>query len=367
MNTTSRHRLLGVVAALALLATACGSATTAGTGTSEAPSGSEANSEAASEGPLPHVTIAVGGASCVCYLPTVLADQLGFYKEFGVDAELVNFQGGSQALTAVLGGSADVVSGFYDHTVELAAKGKAMKAFVIYDQYPGLVLVVAPKNTDKITSVADLKGKTVGVTAPGSSTDFFLKYLITKQGGDPADTSVVGIGAGSTAVAAMEQGQVDAAVMIDPDPTVLKAKYPDLRILVDTRTKEDTEAVLGGDYPAGSLYVTAEWLDAHRDVAQKLTLAIVKTLQWIRSHTPEEIMQKMPSEFWSANPDLYLAALKNTLPMYSTTGLMDPKGAEAVLNVFSLSDEEVRNANIDVTQTYDNSFAQKADEELGVK
>jgi len=57
------------------------------------------------------VTIAVGGAGCLCYLPTMLAQELGEYKKAGVEVELVDFKGGSQALTAVIGGSADVVSG----------------------------------------------------------------------------------------------------------------------------------------------------------------------------------------------------------------------------------------------------------------
>jgi NitT/TauT family transport system substrate-binding protein len=77
------------------------------------------------------VTIAVGGAGCLCYLPTVLAQQLGEYKKAGLDVELINFKGGSQALTAVLGGSADVVSGYFDHCVNLAAKNQALEAFVI--------------------------------------------------------------------------------------------------------------------------------------------------------------------------------------------------------------------------------------------
>src|SRR5215472_2123722 len=124
------------------------------------------------------VTIAVGGAGCLCYLPTVLAEQLGEYKKAGVDVEMVNFKGGSQALTAVLGGSADVVSGYFDHCVNLAAKNQALQAFVVYDRYPGLTLVVGPKNTATIATVKDLAGKRVGVSAPGSSTDFFLKYLL---------------------------------------------------------------------------------------------------------------------------------------------------------------------------------------------
>src|SRR5499427_10848122 len=152
------------------------------------------------------ITIAVGGASCLCYLPTVLAEQLGEYKKAGVEIELVNFKGGSQALTAVIGGSADVVSGYYDHCVNLAAKNQNLQAFVVYDRYPGLVLGVSPKHTNEINSVKDLDGKKVGVSAPGSSTDFFLKFLLAKNGVSPDSVAVIGIGLDATAVAAMEQG-----------------------------------------------------------------------------------------------------------------------------------------------------------------
>ena len=171
------------------------------------------------------VTIAVGGAACLCYLPTVLAEQLGEYKKAGVEVELVDFKGGSQSLTAVIGGSADVVSGYFDHCVNLAAKNQALEAFVVYDRYPGLTLVVGPKQTGKIKSVEDLKDKKVGVSAPGSSTDYFLKYLLNKHKVDPNSVGVVGIGLAATAVAAMEQGSVDAAVMLVPSVSLLQGKY----------------------------------------------------------------------------------------------------------------------------------------------
>ena len=157
------------------------------------------------------VTIAIGGAACLCYLPTVLAKHLGEYEKAGVNAEMVDFKGGSQALTAVLGGSADVVSGYFDHCVNLAAKNQHMQAFVVYDRYPGLTLVVGPKNTGTIKSVKDLAGKRIGVSAPGSSTDYFVKYLLKKNGVDPNGVGIIGIGLGATAVAAMEQGSVDVA------------------------------------------------------------------------------------------------------------------------------------------------------------
>src|SRR5713226_642856 len=182
---------------------------------------------------LPTVRIAVGGASCLCYLPTMLAEQLGNYKKAGIQVELADFKGGSQAEAAVLGGSSDVVSGFYDHTVVLQPKQKFLQSIVVFDRFPGLVLMVSPGNTAAIKTVKDLVGKTVGVSAPGSSTDFFLKYLLRRNGEDPAKTSVVGIGNGATSVAAMEQNQVDAGVLVEPGPTVLQMKHPEIRILSD--------------------------------------------------------------------------------------------------------------------------------------
>jgi NitT/TauT family transport system substrate-binding protein len=312
------------------------------------------------------VTIAVGGGACLCYLPTVLAKQLGEYEKAGVNVDLVDLKGGSDALKAVLGGSADVVSGYFDHCVNLAAKKQELQSFVVYDRYPGLVLVVAPSHTNEIKSVKDLAGKKVGVSAPGSSTDFFLKYLLKKNGLDPAGTAVIGVGLGATAVAAMEQGQIDAAVMLDPSVTVLQGSHPDLRILSDTRTQKDTLETFGGEYPGGALYSTAAWVAGHEKETQALTNAILSTLAWIHSHSPEEVMAKMPEETVGQNKELYLAALKNTIPMFSETGKMDPKGADAVLAVFSVGSPEVANAKIDVSKTFTNRFVDQAKKTTGM-
>ena len=313
------------------------------------------------------VTLAVGGGGCLCYLPTILAKQLAEFEKAGVTVEVVDFKGGSESLKAVIGGSADVVSGYFDHCVNLAAKGQHLQAFVVYDRYPGLALVVSPKHTAEIKSVKDLANKKVGVSAPGSSTDFFLKYLLSKNDVDPNSVAVIGVGLGGSAIAAMEQGQIEAAVMLDPAVTLLQGKNPDLKILSDTRTQIDTLAVFGGEYPGGALYTKAEWIAGHQKEVQGMATAIVATLKWIHSHTPEEIMAKMPPEMVGKDKDLYLAALKNTIPMYSETGRMDPKGAQAVLAVFSQSSPDVAKANIDLSKTYTNSFVDAANKKMGMK
>jgi NitT/TauT family transport system substrate-binding protein len=312
------------------------------------------------------ITVAVGGGACLCYLPTVLAKQLGEFDKAGLDITLVDLKGGSDALKAVLGGSADVVSGYFDHCVNLAARKQELVSFVVYDRYPGLVLVVAPSHANEIKSIKDLAGKKVGVSAPGSSTDFFLKFLLKKNGLDPTSAAVIGVGLGATAVAAMEQGQIDAAVMLDPSVTVLQGIHPDLKILADTRTREDTLAMFGGEYPGGALYSTAAWVASHDKEVQALTNAIMATLSWIHSHSAEDIMAKMPEEMVGKDKALYLAALKNTIPMYSETGKMDPKGADAVLAVFSEGSPEVAKANVDVTKTYTNKYVEQAKKTTGM-
>lgn len=306
------------------------------------------------------VTLAIGGPSCLCYLPTMLAKSLGEFEKAGVNVDVVEFKGGSEALKAVMGGSADVVSGYFDHTVNLAAKGQNLQSFVVYDRFPGFALVVSPKSADKVKSVKDLKDKKIGVSAPGSSTDFFLKYILSKNSVDPNSVGVIGVGLGATAIAAMEQGTIDAAIMLDPAVTVLGGNHKDLRILVDTRSQKDTLAVFGGEYPGGALYTKADWIAAHQKEAQAMTNAIVATLKWIHSHTPEQIADKMPPQYVGKDKALYVTALRNTLSMYSQTGRMDPKGAEAVLAVFSQSSPDVAKAKIDLSKTYTNKFVDAA-------
>ena len=313
------------------------------------------------------VTIAVGGAACLCYLPTMLAKELGEFQKAGVEVEVVEFKGGSDALKAVMGGSADVASGYFDHCVNLAAKNQALQSFVVYDRYPGFALVVSPKHTAELKSIKDLANKKIGVSAPGSSTDFFLKYILSKNGVDPNSVGVIGVGLGATAVAAMEQGTIDAAIMLDPAVTLLQGKNADLRILSDTRTQKDTLAVFGGEYPGGALYTRADWIAKNEKDVQGMTNAILATLKWIHAHTPEEIMAKMPDALVGPDKALYLAALKNTIPMYSQTGRMDPKGAQAVLTVFSQSVPEIAKANVDLSKTYTNKYVDQAMQKTGMK
>jgi NitT/TauT family transport system substrate-binding protein len=319
--------------------------------------------EAAESG---HVRLALVGAGCLCDLPLRLAARLGTYRRAGLDVEFVRVEDGHAALAAALEGRADVAAADYSLGVELAAQKKPVEAFVAYDRLPGFVLVVAPKASAAVKSIADLAGRTVGVAAPGSASDLFLRYLLAKGGVDPATVRVVGIGLDVTAAAPVAQGEVDAAVMLDPAVTLLAAKYRDLRLLADTRSERGAQAVFGAAYPGGALQAPHRWVAEHPRTAQALADAVILALSWMDRRDPGEILAEASEDGGGLDGALYRAALENTLPIYSRSGLIDVASARAVLAVLSRTVPQVANAPIDLAATYTNEFAARADAKLGV-
>ena len=331
-----RHWLVAVVACVCACSVACG---------------------ARSDPGLRTVRIAVGGQTQLIYLPTTLARELGFYREEGIEAELEDFAGGAKALQALVGGSADVVSGFYDHTIQMAAEGRAFVAFVSMLRFPGMVIATSPQRAATIVRVADLKGGVVGVTSAGSSSQMLLTYVLQRHGIAADAVSVTSIGTAATAVAAMEHGKVDAGVMADPSFTMVARRNPGVRVLADLRTREGVKEAFGTDtYLASVLYASADWVRANRDTAARLARAIVRTLAWMQSHSPEEIAAKMPKAFRGDDETLYIEALKASMPMFSPDGTMSAEGAEVVRQLLAGSLEKVRAANIDLSSTFTNEF-----------
>src|SRR5690349_12851086 len=202
------------------------------------------------------IRLAVGGKSSLYYLPLTITERLGYFKEAGLDVEISDFAGGAKSLQALIGGSADVVTGAFDHTIQMQAKNQTIVALVQLGRFPGFALALRKEKAANYKGPSDLKGMKIGVTAPGSSTHFMVLYMMNQVGLKPDDASFIGTGAGGTVVAAVQHGEVDGISNTDPMVTKLD-KEGLVKIVADTRTMEGTTKVYGGPYPAAVLYSTA--------------------------------------------------------------------------------------------------------------
>ena len=301
------------------------------------------------------ITIMVGGITKMVYLPAKLAEQLGYFKEEGLDVELQSQPAGVDAENELLAGAVQAVVGFYDHSIDLQSKGKEITAIVIFGQVPGEVELVSTKASATIKNMGDVKGKTLGVTGLGSSTNFLTQYLASRYNISSKEYSVLPVGADNTFIAAMKQGRIDAGMTTEPTVSQM-LKTGEAKVLVDMRSVEGTVKALGGLYPASSLYVQRNWLNGHKDDAAKLARAFVKTLKFIKTHSAAEIADKMPKDYYGNNKQLYIQALENSLPMYSADGKMPVGGPETVLSVLAGFNPNVKGKHIDLSKTYTNEF-----------
>jgi NitT/TauT family transport system substrate-binding protein len=287
--------------------------------------------------------------------PSHLAQWLGFYQQEGLDVTISQIAGASKVLEALVGASADVAGGVYEQTIQMAAEGREIVSFISLLRSPNFAIVAIPGRGVK--SVGDLKGKMTGVSSVGSPSQFYLNQLLLTAGVQPAEVSTTSVGMGATAVVAVERGQVDAATLFGSAVTALESRRPDLLILADTRTPEGLRAVFGVDYyPASSLLARGEWLRAHPDTARRIARAVLRSLAWIREHSPEDILAQIPPESRAGDPTAEIAAIKMAKPMYSVDGRIRPDSAEAVRKVLAGSLDRVHDANIDLARTYTNEF-----------
>ena len=267
----------------------------------------------------PKVRFAVGGKAGIYYRPVTATERLGYFKDAGLDVEMLDVASGARALQSIVGGSADVGTGNLDHTLQLQAKGQTIVGVVQYGDVPGFVMAMIKSKSDAFKTPRDLKGMKIGVTSPGSATHFMAAYLMVRNGLKPDEASFIGTGATSTAVAAARRAEIDAIVSSDPMISVIDQSGL-VKIIYDTRTKEGTQAVYGGPYSGGIVYVTQAYLDKNPNTVQALVTAFVRTAKWIATHSPDDIAKLMPEDFALGDPAIYRQAIAAAKPGYSSHG-----------------------------------------------
>jgi NitT/TauT family transport system substrate-binding protein len=257
----------------------------------------------------------------------------------------------------MFGGSADVCASVYELAIQLASEGRHVQSFLTILERPGLVLAVSPSSQRHIRRVEDLKGAVVGISTPGSASHLFLNYLLRRHLVPLQDVSVTSIGLGALSIAAFRQGRVDAAVLAGSGITAAQHRFPKLFVLADARTAEGVRQIYGMDvYPAHDLLAQTEWVQKNPESARKLTAAVMKSMRYMKEHSPEEIRRHMPAQYRVQDESADLDALRATVPMISRDGKVTPEEARAIKDVLAVSSDKVRNSTLDLEATYSNKY-----------
>ncbi len=307
----------------------------------------------------PALKLAVG-SSILGYAPVPLAASLGHFKAEGLDVTLENFQaGGSKALQALVGGSVDVVVGSFDHTIQMQAKGKDIVGVFLLNEVPGIVFDVRADLAGKVNSLKDLKGMRIGVTTPGSSTDMIARYVMARAGLNDRDVSFIGVGSGAPGMVALEAKNVDALLSYDPVATQL-ARKGSIKRMFDARTAAGSKAAFNGEYPFACVYVTREFINKYPETVQRIANAFLRTVRWIDQANPKVIVDTLPPSSKLGDATLNEAIWAASKGMFSKTGLFNAEAVKTPLAVLSSYDSAVARANVDLSRTYTNRYAEEA-------
>lgn len=311
----------------------------------------------------PKVKLGIGGKIQLPYLAVNIAQERGYFKEQGLTVEFNEFKGGSDSLKALVGGSVDFIAGAYEHTLYLQAKGEVITSIALQNNSFGVVVGLTKELAAKYKSPKDLAGLTIGVTAPGSSSALALSLLLSKVGLKDDSLSIIGVGAGSQAVATMKAGRLDGQANFDPVITRMELDG-DLVPVVDTRTKAGLYDLYGGPFAGSAISTTPDFIKRNPKTVQAFANGMVKALRWLQSASLDEIANSLPPEFYAGDKEFYKKAVRANREMLSKDGIVTPALANNTRRIIASFNDSVKNANLDMATTYDASFATIANQAM---
>ncbi|MBN0048599.1 ABC transporter substrate-binding protein [Streptomyces actuosus] len=333
-------------------------------GAATACSSGSADTGSGGSGGTPTVKLMVGGIDKQIYLPYQLAESLGFYKKYGVKVELSNeANGGVGADTAMASGQVDMAGAWYVHAIDFVAKGKGVESIVQLSGAPGEREMCSTGSGVK--SPADFKGKTLGVTDIGSGTDTLTKFMAGQNGVKDDQFHRIAVGAGSTAIAALQNGKADCVITTQPTVSAIEKKGVGASA-INLATTDGAKETLGGAWPAASVLARTDWVNSHKDTVQKVVDALVATMHWMDTHSAADIANKLPSSFTEnelVTKDDYIKALEEDKGQFLPDGIMPAGGPKTVLATEVTVGKAT--SSLDLGKTFTNEFALAANKKLG--
>ncbi len=315
----------------------------------------------------PRLVIAAVGHTSLYQLVLTVADQLGYFKAEGLDVTIREIAGGARSVQAQAqtGNAADVVSGPYAQIIRLQAQGQKFQAFVLQGRTPAVAMGISSRLLRHFKSASQLRGRRIGISAIGSAGQMVAYVILARAALAPTDVSFVSVGNSSDALAALRSGQIDAISHGEPVMSSLERKG-EIRLLADTRTIKGTLDMFGSLMPGACLYASQDFVKKNPNTVQALTHAMGRSLKWLQTASPGDLVRTVPESYLLGDRVLYLEAFNRMHEAVSSDGLFPDDGVQTTLKVLARFEPDIRSARIDLAATYSNAFAIKARERLQI-
>ncbi|MFT3721906.1 ABC transporter substrate-binding protein [Pseudorhodoferax sp.] len=310
---------------------------------------------------LPRLTLAAGPLSTCYYLPLAIAEQLGYFRAEGLDVAIGEHASGGSALQAVLRGAAQVGAGAFEHALRLHGRGQTFQAFVLQTRAPQIAVGVSTRTLARYHDPAILRGRSIGVSSAGASTQLVARLLLARAGVAAGDVRFVEVGTGMQALQALRDGRLDAISNTEPLMTMLE-QQGDVRIVADTRSLKGSHELFGGPMPAACLHAPAAFVAAYPATCQALASAIVRALKWLQTAGPGDIVRSLPENYLLGGRALYLASFQKVRETFSPDGLIPAEGGATALRAMARAEPGFDPGRIDPDKLYTNLFARRAKE-----
>ncbi len=312
---------------------------------------------APADAPANRIVLLVDEIKAIRNFPVVLAERLGYLNDGGAIVTVMNIRDDAPTAQMLLDGRVDAVMAYYHHNIVNRAEGRNLEAVVTLGVTPGVKVLVANHARDKYKTPADLKGSRIIAGGAGSSKTTVANSLVLAGGHRIGDYTRIANESKDKIVAALKSGAADLVVAPTPDGSYYESAGV-ATLFADLTSVEGTRKSLGSLLPTSTIYMASERVKARPDIAQHLANAFVRTLKFINSHTPEEVLAIIPPEIVGKDRAAYLAALTEEMPMFATDGRMPPEDAAKEWQVLSEFNPKFR--AVKVEQTYNNAFVDEA-------
>ena len=204
-----------------------------------------------------------------------------------------------------------------------------------------------------VTSPAQWKGKSVGVTDIGSGTDELTLYLAARYHLTTKDINRVAVGAGPTFLAALQNHKIACGMTTQPTVGAVEKQGIGTSV-IDLSSTSGAQQWLGGAYPAAAVLARSDWVASNQATVQKVVDALVATMHWINTHSAADIANAMPPAFVSNGLTTkadYIAELAQDKGQFLPDGMMPANGPATVLAIEKFIGNVTSPVNLSATYT----------------